>query len=304
MMTFKQLEALFWIAELGGFSQAAARLHTTQSAVSKRVQELEALFENPLFDRSQRAARLTEKGEEMFQLARRLLEQRDQAVEQLRSPQVVERRLRLGVTELTAMTWLPRLVDLIEQNYPKVVIEADVDLSFNLHEKLLADEADIAILPNAFADTRFVSTPVGSVRNAWMCKPGLVDSARAIRLNELARHRLLVQGDRSGTGIVYTRWLKSIGIQSGATLTSNNLIAQIGMTISGLGISYLPLECLSPMAREGHLQALKVKPALPDVLYVALHKRQQHSTLFSSVVRFAAEACNFDRMFQAAGPVR
>lgn len=69
-MTFKQLEALFWIAELGGFSQAALKLHTTQSAVSKRVQELELLFDTALFDRSQRSARLTEKGEEMFVLAK------------------------------------------------------------------------------------------------------------------------------------------------------------------------------------------------------------------------------------------
>ena len=38
-MTFKQLEALYWIAKLGGFAQAANQLHTSQSAVSKRVHE-------------------------------------------------------------------------------------------------------------------------------------------------------------------------------------------------------------------------------------------------------------------------
>ena len=43
-MTFKQLEALYWIARLGGFAQAANQLHTSQSAVSKRVHELELLL--------------------------------------------------------------------------------------------------------------------------------------------------------------------------------------------------------------------------------------------------------------------
>lgn len=62
MITFKQLEAVFWVVQLGGFAPAANKLHTTQSAVSKRVQELESLFETPLFDRSLRSARLTEKG--------------------------------------------------------------------------------------------------------------------------------------------------------------------------------------------------------------------------------------------------
>ena len=41
MFTYKQLEALYWIAELGGFAAAARKLNTTQSAISKRVQELE-----------------------------------------------------------------------------------------------------------------------------------------------------------------------------------------------------------------------------------------------------------------------
>ena len=107
MMTFKQLEALFWIVQAGGFSQAATRLHTTQSAVSKRVHELEAMFETPLFDRTQRSARLTPKGEEMFLVAKRLLEQRDKAIEQFQRPEILVRRIRIGVTELTAMTWLP-----------------------------------------------------------------------------------------------------------------------------------------------------------------------------------------------------
>ena len=41
MITFKQLEAIYWIANLGSFAAAADKLCTSQSAVSKRVQELE-----------------------------------------------------------------------------------------------------------------------------------------------------------------------------------------------------------------------------------------------------------------------
>src|ERR1700754_1460749 len=123
MVTFKQLEALYWVAKLGGFSQAAERLHTTQSAVSRRIQELESVVDTQLFDRTLRTARLTEKGEEMFSVAQRLLAQRDEAMEQFARPEVMERRLRIGLTELTAMTWFPRLVSLVQSYYPRVVIE-------------------------------------------------------------------------------------------------------------------------------------------------------------------------------------
>lgn len=299
-MTFKQLEALYWIAELGGFSQAALKLHTTQSAVSKRVQELELLFDTELFDRSQRSARLTEKGEEMFVLAKKLLEQRDAAVEQFSRPEVVERRVRIGVTEMTAMTWLPRLVDLIQRYYPKVVIEPDVDNSVQLRDKLLADEADVIVLPDAFNDNRFNSKVLGTVDYAWMCKPGTLDTRKVYRLHELAAHRLLVQGDRSGTGLLYTRWFKSLGFQPANVISSSNLVALIGMTVSGLGISYLPRQCLDPMRAAGMLDVIKTTPSPPDVSYVALYKGGERSTLVSSIIMLAQECCDFTRMFQTS----
>jgi DNA-binding transcriptional LysR family regulator len=89
-----------------------------------------------------------------------------------------ERRLRLGVTELTAMTWMPRLVDLIQQCYPKVVIEPDVDDSTKLSEKLMTEDVGLIIPPEAVTDTRFVAKVIGRVESTWMCKPGLIDASR------------------------------------------------------------------------------------------------------------------------------
>ncbi|NPC58351.1 LysR family transcriptional regulator [Caenimonas soli] len=299
-MTFKQLEALFWIAELGGFSQAALKLHTTQSAVSKRVQELELLFDTEMFDRSQRSARLTEKGEEMFMLAKKLLEQRDAAIEQFSRPEVIERRVRIGVTEMTAMTWLPRLVNLIQRYYPKVIIEPDVDTSVQLRDKMLADEVDLIVLPDSFPDTRFSSKVLGSVEYAWMCKPGMLDPRKTFRLHELATHRLLVQGEKSGTGLLYARWFKALGFQPANVISSSNLVALIGMTVSGLGVSYLPRQCLAPMIAAGMLDVIKTTPSPPDVDYVAVYKGGHRSTLVSSIIMLAQECCDFTRVFQTS----
>jgi len=299
MMTFKQLEALYWIARLGGFAQAANQLHTSQSAISKRVHELEQLFDTELFDRSQRTARLTDKGEEMFVLARKLLDQRDAAVEQFGKPGVVERRIRLGVTELTAMTWLPRLVGLIQQHYPKVILEPDVDDSLQLRDKLLADELDVVIVPHTFADSRMQSKVIGRVKSAWMCKPGVVQATGTVRLHDLARHRMLVQGNNSGTGRAYDAWMKDQGVQPAHAIVVSNLVALTGLTVSGLGVSYLPRECLAPLVDAGMLEVLDVTPALPVVRYVAMHKGEHRSALTSSIVMLAQECCDFTRMFQA-----
>lgn len=298
-MTFKQLEAIFWVATLGGFAQAAARLHTTQSAISKRIQEFESQYGTPLFDRSARSATLTEKGGELFLIAKRLLEQRDAAVEQVLSPLVVERHVRIGVTELTAMTWLPRLVQLIEQHYPRAIIEPDVDASVSLREKLLADELDLIIVPDALESSRFARVPVGRVKNAWMCKPGTVPARSVLTMHELAQHRLLTQGGRSGTGRVYEEWLRKHGVRPASTIVSNNLVAIIGMTVSGLGVSHLPVHCLDWMVRSKALQIIRTTPQLPDVTYVAAYKQERPSRLVASMVKLAQESCDFTRLFQA-----
>jgi DNA-binding transcriptional LysR family regulator len=299
MMTFKQLEALYWIGELGSFALAAHRLHTSQSAVSKRVHELELAFDTALFDRSQRSARLTDKGEELFVLARDLLAQRDAAVAQFSRMEVVQRRVRLGVTELTAMTWLPRWVERIQQHYPKVTLEPDVDSSVALREKVLADALDLVVVPDAFGDQRVPSTTVGAVESAWMCKPGLVDASRRLRLAELAQHRMLLQGTRSGTGLLYDSWMKNLGVTPANAIVIHNLVALIGLTISGLGVSYLPRRAVEHLVRDGSLAVLEVTPALPKVTYVAMYKGEHRSALLGSVVMLAQECCDFSRMFQA-----
>lgn len=297
-MTFKQLEAIYWVVHLGGFAQAANKMHTTQSAISKRIQELEALFDTPLFDRSMRAARLTEKGEEMYLLARRLLEQRDAALEQFQRPEVLERHVRIGVTELTAMTWLPRLVSAIQARYPKVVIEPHVDVSVVLRDKLLADEVDLMVAPEVFDDPRFVSTRVGSVENAWMCKPGLVQRRGRHRMHELGDQRLLAQDERSGTGQLYNKWLRAHGVSAENALYSNSVVAIIGLTVSGMGISYLPRKCLAPMVEAGALEVLQVTPSLPPAHYAAICKSDRKSLLISSIIALAQETCDFSWMFQ------
>ena len=69
MITLKQIEAIYWIVELGSFEAAAAKLNMSQSAISKRVQELEDAFGVSIFDRSKRTARLTQKGIELHALS-------------------------------------------------------------------------------------------------------------------------------------------------------------------------------------------------------------------------------------------
>lgn len=298
MFTFKQLEAIYWIVETGGFAPAAKKLHTTQSAISKRIHDLEDLFDFQLFDRSQRTAHLTEKGEIMFVLAKRLLDQREIAVDQIGRPDSFVRRLRLGITELTAITWLPQFCAQIQVLFPNVIIEPVVESSVYLRDSLLNEKLDLVIAPDAVADARFSSTPVGVNVNSWMCKPGYFKKkGKKVAVAEIVSHQLLAQGDKSGTGLLYAEWFKKIGLAPKSSITCNNMLAMIGMTVAGLGISYLPRDCLQGMIASGLLEEIESRPALPEVTYVALYPWEKTNTLLPSVAMIARECCDFSHLF-------
>ena len=301
MLTFKQIEALYWIAELGGFAAAAQKLQTTQAAISKRIHELETSFEIALFDRTKRSARLTEKGEEMLFHARELLAHRDRVLESMCAKNVLARYLRIGVTELTALTWLAGLVDEIRTSYPHLTIEPEVELSSVLFDRLMDDTIDLIIVPDVFEDARCMVTKLHAVENAWTCSPALAEavlgekyaSNGALPISGIGAFDVLIQGNRSGTGAIYNRWFRQKGLQLAKIITSANLTAQLALTLSGIGISYLPVRLVAPLLAEGRLTRIDTAPSLPRVRYAALYRADRPSSLLADIATFAARRCDF-----------
>lgn len=301
MFSFKQLEAIYWIDREGSFAAAAQRLHTTQAAVSKRVKELELLLGEDVFDRSQRQARLTEKGQQLRLAAQRLLAERAAVMESLVRPEAMVRRIRIGITELVAMTWLPALLARVRTLYPQVTIEPDVDAGTRLRDKLDADALDLAIVPDAFGHDRFATKPLADAAFAWMCKPGLVPPGRRLSPQELASHTLLMQGDASGLGLIVERWLsENLADRVSPPLVTNSLLPLIGLTVAGMGVSYMPRQCLQPLVDAGSLQVIDTHAPGPAVPYVALFKPQLKSIVVSSICLLAQESCDFSRLFRGA----
>ncbi len=299
MINLRQLLALHWIERLGTFERAAEHLNTTQSAISKRIQELEASTGLHVFDRSQRGARLTATGEELLVIAREMLILAERITSLKEGTHVVKRRLRLGVTELTALTWLPRLIARLVNDFPGLTVEAEVDMSRNLHEKLMDDLVDLIIIPDTFTAPEITSVPLASVENAWMAAPGLIGHAGVVELGELAKYPLLVQGKKSGSGLFVNKWLGTMGIEPPKVLSSNSLTAMLGLTAAGLGVTYLPLECFRPLVDEGKLTIIITDPPLPPVPYRAMYRNDRPSAFVSEVTSRAVELCDFTRQLQS-----
>lgn len=297
-VSLKQLEALYWIAKLGTFERAASRMNTTQSAISKRIQELETASGIVIFDRSLRGARLTERGEYLVSIAAEMLATHDRIMELKADRALPLRRLRLGVTELTAMTWLPRLVTALQETYPSLVLEPEVDMSRTLYERLLDETIDLVVIPEAFVAPEITALRLAEVENAWMARPGMIEGRGPLHLSDLARYPVLVQGGRSGSGLYFSKWLKSEGIAFEKFISSDSLMAMVGLTVAGLGVSYVPRRCFQPLVDEGKLTVIETHPILPLVPYAAMYRNDRPFTITEAISGLAARVCDFSGQFQ------
>ena len=78
------LQAFVTVAEMGAFNKAAHQLHLTQTALTRRIQKLEALLDMRLIDRTTRQMSLTPLGRELLPKARALVLNLQETFDQLR----------------------------------------------------------------------------------------------------------------------------------------------------------------------------------------------------------------------------
>lgn len=300
MITIKQAEALYWIAKLGSFELAANKLHMSQSAISKRIVELESTFEIKLFERSGRNSVLTEKGLELLDEIKDLLDRKELIIEKLSTKEVLIKNFRFGVTELIALTWLPKLIDIIRSEYPKVQIDVQIESTSKLHRLLTSNQLDLVITPMIRCNENFIVNYLGSVENAWMCSPKLFKTKEPISLQNLTSLPILAQNNKSGTGLIYDEWFKNKAISFSNTIASDSLLAQVGAACSVLGVSYLPKKCFSYLLKSNKLCIIDTIPPLPKIKYAAFFNKNKTYGLNIEVSKLAKEICDFNKFLLAS----
>src|SRR4051794_19093581 len=121
-MDFADLAVFKAVADEGGVTRAARRLHRVQSSVTTRIRQLEDSLGTPLFIRERRRMVLSPAGE----LFRGYVEQLLALGERARAAATGDApagALRLGTLESTAASRLPPLLCAYHRAHPRVRVE-------------------------------------------------------------------------------------------------------------------------------------------------------------------------------------
>lgn len=147
-VTLRQLRAFVALAQTGSFTEAASRLHVTQSALSGLIKELESALGVQVVQRSTRRVGLTEVGREFHPLAHRLLQDLDGALDTIADLKTLKRGLvRVAAPQLMAAAVMPEVMAAFRLQHPDVDVRLVDCLAEQLMPKLHSGEVDFVVGP-------------------------------------------------------------------------------------------------------------------------------------------------------------
>ena len=253
-VTLKQLEAFVAVVDSGTFRRAARDLGTTQPNISARIAALEQTLDTVLMHRDAASLRLTERGETLLAAARDVLWSAEQFLEKAKRQDLVAERLRLGVTELVACTWLHDFLRAFKADYPKVRVELEVDLSREIEKGLNARQIDLALQTGPFQQEMSGSLALGSYRYGWVAQPQLAAKlAPSGAFESLFDHPILTHGRHTITSAALSETATERGLPTQQIMHSSSLSSCLRMAEDGMGIAMLPEVMTAPLVRAGSL---------------------------------------------------
>ena len=188
-MEIRELRAFVAVAEEGGMSAAARRLHVSQSALSQTIQSLERQLGVQLLVRDHAGARPTDTGKVLLEEARALIDHHDRALAAISGAAAAAQKLRIGVPLELPPDVLPAALAELARVHPGTEVEvrhlsSAAQLTAlrerDLNLALLRDRPADAALDAVLAVTEAMGVIIADVRSAEVAEP------RGVQLHKLA----------------------------------------------------------------------------------------------------------------------
>ena len=145
------LRSFVTVADTGGVTRAAGKLHVTQSAVSMQLKRLEIMLDTALMEQSGRGISLTAQGEQLLGYGRRMLALNDEAWGRL-THDAFEGDINLGVPPDVIYPHIPEILRQFATDFPRVNVKLKFDASLDLKNDLAHGRADIILTTETKGD--------------------------------------------------------------------------------------------------------------------------------------------------------
>ena len=240
--------AFIEVAKAASFSLAAEKLHLTQPAISKRINNLEDSLGMMLFDRVGRKIQLTEAGRALLPRARQWLLDFDDIKKSIADLSGdITGVLNIGTSHHIGLHRLPPTLRAFSQQHPQVRLDIQFIDSEAAYEAVLSGDLELGIvtLP-PIADNRLIAEEIWDDPLAFVAgKDHPLTQKNPIRLSDLTQHPAILPSLNTFTRQIAAELFKEAGLEMNVSMTTNYLETIRMMVSIGLGWSVLPASMAS-----------------------------------------------------------
>jgi DNA-binding transcriptional LysR family regulator len=232
-MHFKRLQSFVKIVELRSFTEAAAMLGLTPSAISKQVKSLEAELRAPLFHRNSTSVEPTAAGKLAYTRSKSLLDDWERLVIECRARAGTPAgRLRIGASTVPASYLLPPMIKRLLDTYPQLELSVIEDDSASILTLLEQRSIDVAFVGAArLSPSLHFKTVTADTLVVVGTEPGVTD---------WLHHPFVMREEGSGTRRALTQALEKAGFNASdlkVAAISSSTESALALVEAGVGVT-------------------------------------------------------------------
>ncbi|MDO5734278.1 MAG: selenium metabolism-associated LysR family transcriptional regulator [Eubacteriales bacterium] len=263
-MQFKQLEAFLEVVKHKSFTLAAERLFLSQPTISTQISELEKTLGAKLFARSTREVELTPLGEDFANGAAKLLQLRDELLENARnyySEEGLRGTVRIGASTAPAKHLLPRWLAGMSENYPGLRFVLTEKDSREVIFSLLANEIELGVVGGVYKKRGITYTEICRDRLVFIAPKDApyLNAQAELKIEAKTKIPFIEREQGSGTRLSTAAFLQGSELQESlsfcAELSSNEAVVEA--VAAGLGCAVVAALAAAEAIEQGRVIAVK-----------------------------------------------
>lgn len=292
MIELKHLKTVQTLKQVGSVAAAADVLHTTQSALSHQLKDLEHRLNQSVFVRKSKPLQLTQAGNALLRLAEQVMPLVQQTESQLkRWSQGEGGRLHMAIECHSCFQWLFPALDEYRQLWPDVEVDFASGFSFDALQALADGELDLVITADPIEQDELEYIPLFGYQNHLLMAPEhRLATQSTIGAEDIIDCTLFTYPVDPQRLTIYRDLLIPAGVAPKAVRQIELTLMMVQLVLSGRGVSALPEWVIAEYRDKARLVAKPFSPALASTLYAAV-RAPATVNYIESFIQIAKASC-------------
>jgi LysR family transcriptional regulator, hydrogen peroxide-inducible genes activator len=244
-MELHQLRYFVAVAQLENFTRAAQKCFVAQPSLSQQIIKLERECGGPLFDRTGRKVRLTDRGRNLFDRAIEILAAVDGAKRAM-SDDGDAGQITVGAIPTIAPYLLPPLLKRFLRDYPKTEVTVSENLTEYTIQACLEGDVDVGILALPVLEEQLAIEPLMTEELLLAMAVGHPLAAkRRVTMQDVSLERFVLLSETHCLGQQVISFCKGQQCQPAVSCRSAQLLTVQELVAAGHGVSLIPQMAVS-----------------------------------------------------------